>query len=255
MRGWWQAAADLVLGACCPLCGGPGLRPCRPCAATIAPEPLVQHVGDLPVAVAGLHEGPRRDALLTWKVGGAATLDEVMAHHLAAAVLTLIGDGSSVTLVPVPSTRRSRRERGRDLVSDLATATARRLAVVGVDARVRPVLRLVRQPRDQHALGREERAHNLAGSMRCAAFPTGPVVVVDDVLTTGSTLAEAVRALSAEGAMEILGAATLVAAVEGCPPVASPPTHGLRSKQAERFRALAVEQGVGHGNRGHRTQQ
>jgi predicted amidophosphoribosyltransferase len=255
MHRWWEAAADLVLGACCPLCGRPGLRPCRRCAAEIAPDPLVLRVGDLPVVAAGLHEGPRRDAVLAWKVAGASTLDPVMAHHLAWAVLTLLGAEPSVVLVPVPSTRRSRRERGRNLVTDLAVASAHRLTRVGVDASVRPVLRLCRQTRDQHALGRDERARNVAHSMRSVASPPGPVVVIDDVLTTGATLTEAVRALAAEGVTEILGAATLVAAVDGSAPVAGPPTHGLRSKEAERFRTLAVEQGVGHGNRGHRTQQ
>ncbi|MTB87801.1 ComF family protein [Aeromicrobium senzhongii] len=229
MRGWWQAAADLVLGVCCPLCGAPGLHPCRTCVAAVAPDPVVMDVGDVPVAVAGVHRGLRREALLAWKVGGAASLDPVIAHHLASAVVCLIGDVSSVTLVPVPSTRRSRRERGRELVTDLAASTARTLAGVGVDAQVRPVLRLRRQTRDQHALSRGDRALNVAGSMAAAAVPTGPVVVVDDVLTTGATLLEAVRALSASGAFPILGAAAVVMAQPGSTPVASHPGDGLRS--------------------------
>lgn len=229
VRGWWQAAADLVLGACCPWCGAPGTRPCRGCAAAIAPEPVSLTVGDLEVVAAGLHEGPRREALLSWKVGGAASLDRVMAHHLAAAVVELIGEVSSVALVPVPSTRRSRRERGRDLVTDLARQSAGMLVDVGVDASVHGGLRLVRQTRDQHALGREERALNVAHSMRATGFPPAPVVVVDDVLTTGSTLVEAVRALRAQGPVEILGGATVVVAVPGSPAVAGHPSDGLRS--------------------------
>jgi len=230
MRGWWQAAADLVLGVCCPLCGAPGLHPCRTCVAAIAPDPVLLDVADVPVAVAGVHHGPRREALLAWKVGGAASLDPVIAHHLASAVVCLIGDASSVTLVPVPSTRRSRRQRGRDLVADLAASTARVLAGVGVEAGVGTVLRLRRQTRDQHALGRRERALNVTGAMVAVTVPTGPVVVVDDVLTTGATLLEAVRALSARGAFPILGAAAVVAAGTGSAPVAGHPGDGLRSR-------------------------
>lgn len=153
-----------------------------------------------------------------------------MAHHLASAVVDVIGEASSVALAPVPSTRRSRRERGRALVTDLARDAAALLVDVGVEASVHRGLRLVRQTSDQHALGREERARNVAHSMRAEGFPPAPVVVVDDVLTTGATLVEAVRALRARGPVEILGGATVVAAVPGSPPVAGHPSDGLRSR-------------------------
>lgn len=230
MDRWWQAAADLVLGACCPLCEAPGGRVCRRCAASLPPEPVHVAAGDLEVVAAGVHAGSRRDAVLAWKLRAASGLDPLLAHHLAAAVLTLVGDAEAVTLVPVPSTRRSRRERGRDLVADLAVAAARDLTGIGLHGSARRCLRLVRQTADQHALGREERALNLARSMRATALPTGPVVVVDDIVTTGSTVREAVRALASRGDVEVLGAAALVVAEQGGPAVAGHPVDGLRSR-------------------------
>lgn len=230
MDRWWQAAADLVLGACCPLCETPGGRVCRRCAAALPPQPVHATAGGLEVVAAGIHAGPRRDAVLAWKLRGASGLDPLLAHHLATAVLTLVGDAAAVTLVPVPSTRRSRRERGRDLVADLAAAAARDLAGIGLDASARRCLRLVRQTADQHALGREDRTRNLARSMRATARPGSPVVVVDDVVTTGSTVREAARALASQGDVEVLGAAALVVADEGAPAVASHPVVGLRSR-------------------------
>lgn len=219
----WQAALDLVLGACCPRCGSAGARVCRPCAMKVAPEPVPVPLDGLEVVAAGVHAGERRDVLLAWKVGGESGFDVLMAHHLAASVLVLVGDAPAVALVPVPTTRRSRRERGRDLVGDLASAAAAMLVDVGVDARVLPLLRLTRQTRDQHALDRDERHRNVARSMRATAPPTDrPLVVVDDVVTTGSTLLEAARALSACGATEVLGGAALA--------VAGHPGLGLRSR-------------------------
>lgn len=219
----WRAALDLVLGASCPRCGDAGAGVCRACTTELAPEPVPVLVDGLEVVAAGAHAGERRDALLAWKVGGEAGFDAMMAHHLATAVLVLIGDAPAVTLVPVPTTRRSRRERGRDLVGDLARGAATRLGEIGVEAQARSLLRLTRQPRDQHALDRDERRRNVARSMRVVSPPTGgPLVVVDDVVTTGATLSEAVRALSARGPAEVLGGAALA--------VASHPGDGLRSR-------------------------
>lgn len=230
MDRWWQAAADLVLGACCPLCETPGGRVCRRCAASLPPDPVHVAAGDLEVVAAGIHSGSRRDAVLAWKLRAVSGLDPLVAHHLAVAVLTLVGDADAITLVPVPSTRRSRRERGRDLVADLAAAAARDLSGIGLDVSAQRCLRLVRQTADQHALGRDDRARNLARSMRATALPKGPVVVVDDVVTTGSTVREAVRALASQGQVEVVGAAALVVADEGAPAVASHPGVGLRSR-------------------------
>lgn len=227
MREMWRAAADLVLGAACPLCGAPGSGACGRCSVAIAPEPVLVSWAEVPAVAAGLHHGDRREALLAWKVGGEAGLDRLMAHHLATAVITLIGEATEVGLVPIPSTRRSRRERGRDLVGDVAERTAAMLVDVGVRAQVHHVLRLSRQTDDQHALDRRQRQRNVDHSMRAAPrVPSGPLVVVDDVLTTGATLGEAVRVLSACAGADVLGVAVI--AVAGA--VASHPADGLDSK-------------------------
>ncbi|MGP3686421.1 ComF family protein [Streptomyces sp. IBSNAI002] len=71
-------------------------------------------------------------------------------------------------------------------------------------ARVAPVLRLRRAVADQAGLGARERRENLAGALE--ACPGGArltagagLVLVDDLITTGATLAEAARAVRAGG--------------------------------------------------------
>jgi predicted amidophosphoribosyltransferase len=61
---------------------------------------------------------------------------------------------------------------------------------------------VARRTSDQAGLGARARARNLAGAfqLRSAEHLSGhPIVVVDDIVTTGATIGEAVRALTAAG--------------------------------------------------------
>lgn len=208
----WLAAADLALGAACAGCGRVALDLCPRCRAALRPDPRRVAVSPVPVVAAGEHEGLLREVVLAWKRRGHTRLTPVLGTLLAASVCAL-GPGDRVVLVPVPTTRRSRRRRGGDLVGQAAAHAARALDEVGVRAQVVAALAMEREPRDQVGLGAHERRANLDGALRRSwrAVPgTADVVLVDDVVTTGATLAEAVRVLAA-GGTTILGAAVVAA--------------------------------------------
>lgn len=213
LRSVLAAAADLVLPGTCAGCGHPGPRWCPPCATALAAAPQVSVLGDgTPVHAAALHAGPARDLLLAVKERGRAEARDVVAAALAHVVTALAGP-RPVVLVPVPARAASRRLRGGDLVADLAARAARDRRAAGVPTRVERVLRVRRRVLDQTALDAAGRRANLAGALvAVGAVPPGPCVVVDDVVTTGATAAEAVRALRAAGARKVLGVAALTAA-------------------------------------------
>ena len=214
-----DALLDLVLPQTCAGCGAAGVRWCRPCARVLAeaaarplgrtaPDPVPPGFPD--AAAAAVYDGPVRGAVLAHKEAGRLGLVRPLGAVLAAAVAVLAPVGPFV-LVPVPSAPAVVRARGHDHARRLAREAARVLRRRGLPARASPLLVQSRRPADQAGLDASGRAANLAGALVTRRDLTGlVVVVVDDVVTSGATLAEATRALRAAGA-RVGGAATVAA--------------------------------------------
>ena len=87
-----------------------------------------------------------------------------------------------------------------------------------------PVLRQRRAVADQSGLTARERVANLAGALEVVAgggrlLEGGRAVLVDDLMTTGASLAEAARALRAAAGLRFPGFVRLSAAVVAVPPL------------------------------------
>ena len=230
----WSALADLVLPRTCGGCGRPGTGWCTACAGLLAAAPTRRALADgFAVWFAVPYEDPVRSAVVRWKDRGRADLTGALAVGLRRAAAVALADVAAppgTVLVPMPSSARSRRARGHDPVRDLARAAAvglSRRARSGRSAdgltgppesplpvvRVLPVLRQGRPVADQAGLTADERERNLAGALAVRAgwrprLAGRPLLLVDDVVTTGSTLLEARRTL-AEAGGRVLAAATL----------------------------------------------
>ncbi|MFF1308816.1 ComF family protein [Streptomyces sp. NPDC058307] len=117
------------------------------------------------------------------------------------------GLGVPVLLVPVPSARRAVRARGHDPARRIALAAAGELRRAGMPTRVVAVLRQRRGVADQSGLNSRQRLDNLAGALTVVPgggrlLAEGLVVLVDDLMTTGASLAEAARAVREARARE-----------------------------------------------------
>lgn len=125
------------------------------------------------------------------------------------------GGAAQAWIVPVPSSRAAGRRRGQDPVLRMARAAAAELRAQGRAVAVLAALCHAREVADQAGLGRAARAENVAGALAVRASVAArltrcPVILVDDVLTSGATLAESARAVRAVGA-DPAGAAVIAA--------------------------------------------
>ncbi|WP_437044771.1 ComF family protein [Streptomyces sp. enrichment culture] len=159
--------------------------------------------GPLGAALAGAVRAGLRDTARERAYGAGDTVRE-RAYGAGSAGRREAGAGAgAVLLVPVPSARRAVRARGHDPARRIALAAAGELRRSGTPARVLTALRQRRAVADQSGLDSRRRRDNLAGALVVAPGAgrllrgAGAVVLVDDLMTTGASLAEAARAVRA----------------------------------------------------------
>lgn len=225
---------DLFFGSRCVGCDRPGRALCPGCAPALAgrpyrtaPEPAPP---GLPVVwTAARYADVPRAALLAHKERGRVTLAGPLGDALASALAAALADGSPVgsphgstfgstavpiAIVPVPSTRARVRQRGYDPLLVLSRRAIRRLRGTGRRLELCRAVRLGRPVADQARLDAAARRDNLAAAFevrpRRQAVRGRPVVLVDDVVTTGATLLAVSQALRAAGA-EVVAAAVVAA--------------------------------------------
>jgi ComF family protein len=194
--------ASILAPPLCAACDRPcALRDpvCDRCADALARvRPGVALVPGLEqVAYAARYDGVARELVAALKFGRRLQVASVLADALARAVAPLAA-GSVV--VPVPAAPTRRRRRGFDPAELIAVALAARLGL--------ELAHPLRRDNGPRQVGRR-RADRLASPPRIEVSGVAPAsaLVVDDVLTTGATLAACADALRGAGCLRIRGAA------------------------------------------------
>lgn len=228
----WRDFLYLILPAECVVCGREDQALCPACSAVLrqhTAEPfraeqradaLVEVLGRslLPVVAAGVYRDALAETILAFKNHGRTELAAPLSRALSRAMSALLGSvdpptTSMLVVVPVPSTGSGWRRRGYDPVAMILRAMEHEGRLPAQTAIV-PLLGIKAKPpwrrRHQKGLGRADRRRNVRNTMKIrrsklrhfwlrANPDEALVVVVDDVLTTGSTLQEAVKTLENAG--------------------------------------------------------
>lgn len=178
----------------CGSCDRPGWVLCPTCAAGLRPVdpagvPVVEGVESLACLLA--YEGSGRELVARLKYRNNRAAVSWLGERLAELAPP---DVALVTWIPTTAARR--RARGFDQGESLAMATARALGV--------PAAATLRRQAGPAQTGRS-RAERLAGppSLVPRRPVGGPILIVDDVITTGATLGAGAAALASAGAWRL----------------------------------------------------
>ena len=191
-----DAALDLLLAPRCAGCGAAGSWLCLACRELCEP---VRHGR---ITAAGTYGGALREAIHRFKYRGERALAAELGALVAARVASDLATGVALdVVVPAVLHRERARSRGYDQALLLAAVVAERTALP-----LRLPLRRIRSTAPQVALDHAARAENLRGAYvaEAGALRGARVALVDDVATTGATLAAATGALRAAGARAVL---------------------------------------------------
>ena len=213
-----QFILDLLFPPRCVFCGEiipPGTQVCRACAETVTPCGTIRRLelpedgGQIPCAALYPYEDKVRASILRYKFHGEKQNAEYYAEKLAAFV-KLAYPGIAFSLVTwVPLSEERKKERGYDQAECIARPLAKALSLPCA-----PCLRKAKANRMQHFLSRGERVGNVHG----VYSPTGgeamgkKVLLVDDIVTTGATLAECAKMLLRGGGAEAVFCAAVAQA-------------------------------------------
>ena len=203
---------DLLFPPRCAFCGAlmdrPGEGVCPDCVLPLVPpEKVLRPVGErgYPCAVALYYDGPMQTGVRAMKFQGKSWRTKVFARYIVqAAAEHLSGSFDAVTYVPVSPRRRF--VRGYDQAQILAREAA---GIWGV--RAERTLRKVRHNRAQSSLSspreRQENVKNAYAVPRPGQVAGRRFLLIDDVCTTGGTMAACADALTAAGAASVVCAA------------------------------------------------
>ncbi len=221
LSGAGNRLADVVFPPICIVCGGEGVFLCPACSPPLprlhppfcmyCGEPLpsgriCRNCATAPLAIDSIRsvfpmEGVVRDALHALKYRDTRVLAVLLGHEMATLLQALPAKPS--VLVPVPLHRSRLRQRGYNQAALLACALG---DASGIPVREDILERHTATAPQARSASRSARLRNVASAFTPHGDLSGETIaVIDDVCTTGATLAACAQALYAAGAEKVYG--------------------------------------------------
>lgn len=200
-----RSLQEILFPSRCLGCGLLGLEICSSCRRDWHPH-IYRKWADasvgFPIYSAIIYSPTASKVLLAAKENNLAIADQLILKALSHALDYFQKEIRGDLLVPIPSRKTVARSRGRQFITALGTQLSKKSELPIFEN-----LQHHRRVRDQSSLDAKSRARNVEGSMKTLNYLSGRAIVIDDLVTTGATLHEAVRALR-EAGIQVAGCVT-----------------------------------------------
>jgi hypothetical protein len=209
-----KSLAELVFPSRCIGCSQLGISICSICRKSWHPHIYHRSIKVLdrsyPVISAIEYSPIASRVLLRAKEGNQLAADQLLVKAISHSLQYFLKNYGSGDLVAIPSRKSATRKRGRDFMQVVTESVANIETLQSIQ-----ILQHQRAVRDQSKLNLQQRNLNISGAFSATCNlaklagtgNTGPLIIVDDLVTTGATLAEAIRALRNAG-FSVIGAVT-----------------------------------------------
>lgn len=203
--------SQLLFPLTCLICKQPGEILCRSCDRKFARVKRNSYLGEISIWPGALYCDDLANIIVAAKDMNSSTSRNFLVQLLVEAFMRATAElnrDSRITLIPIPSSSSANRRRGFRHAALLSNALAKRVrGSFEEPVRTIELLRLNRKVADQSALNKSQRIQNLSGaysviprySQKLRGELAGATFLIDDLLTSGITAQEGVRALKVAG--------------------------------------------------------
>lgn len=210
----FDSISQLLYPVSCVTCDEPGTEFCAFCAIRLRAEVSTRDIDGVKYLAGAFYSDDLAKIILLAKESNDRSARRILTNYILEAFrCSQIQNQTKIALVPLPSRKKANRRRGYKHATLLAEGLKSQLRrTLMTDAVVTDKLHVNRQILDQSNLSRQERIENLAGayswgspSIYRRVIGDPPVaasrewILIDDLLTTGTSAKEAVRAMRASG--------------------------------------------------------
>ena len=196
-----KSLKELVFTKVCIACAAPEFWLCPTCLLPWNISVKKNCIGGKPIYFKCDYTSKTASVILAAKESNDLNAIALLASAISQSIAFSIADlrlSEVITLITIPSAPSAIRRRGRDHINTLAKYVQRDLQQKSITAYYAPILFQKKSIRDQSQLSSQQRMENTKGKfvVKSCEIPQGAVYLIDDLLTTGASILEGVRALS-----------------------------------------------------------
>jgi predicted amidophosphoribosyltransferase len=192
---------ELIYPNICICCGKTGAKICHNCSKYWLAKPNKSKVGNNCLFFVTTYDETTSPIILAAKELGSREAVKLIAVSITSSIsfaILNLGLSQPIYLVTIPSQLSEIRRRGRDHIEDLVQEVITQLRQQNIDAIYLPILKPVKKIKDQSDLNGLQRKENMSHAfiVKTSPISQSAVILIDDLVTTGASIQEGVRALA-----------------------------------------------------------